>query len=71
MRDCMLMVEMGGLEPPSNTCFFQLHRTLEFHTVILVAGDRFARPMHLAYETGVVASLPAKFMVLKVRLELT
>jgi hypothetical protein len=27
--------------------------------VKLEAGDRFARPMHLAYETGVVAALPA------------
>ena len=27
----------------------------------LVAGERFERPMRLAYETGVVATLPAIF----------
>ena len=29
------------------------------HGLDLEAGDRFELPMHLAYETGVVASLPA------------
>jgi hypothetical protein len=31
----------------------------------LVAGDRFELPMHLAYETGVVATLPAIFLIKK------
>lgn len=30
-----------------------------FHHLNLDAGDRFALPMHLAYETGVVTTLPA------------
>jgi len=30
-----------------------------YNTVELDAGDRFELPMHLAYETGVVATLPA------------
>jgi hypothetical protein len=35
------------------------------------AGDRFALPMHLAYETGVVTTLPAiVYMVPWKRLEL-
>jgi len=29
----------------------------------LGAGDRFELPMHLAYETGVVTTLPAKFII--------
>ena len=30
---------------------------------ILDAGDRFELPMHLAYETGVVATLPAQLFI--------
>lgn len=29
----------------------------------LDAGDRFELPMHLAYETGVVATLPASIFI--------
>ena len=28
------------------------------------AGDRFELPMHLAYETGVVTTLPAVYLML-------
>ena len=31
--------------------------------LLLVAGDRFELPMLLAYETGVVTTLPAKLFI--------
>ena len=35
-----------------------------YFTAKMVAGDRFELPMLLAYETGVVTTLPAKLFIL-------
>ena len=69
------MAERLGLEPrtritPSEGLANLSNTIMGSFLSNLDAGDRFARPMHLAYETGVVASLPAITMVEDIRIEL-